>query len=236
MHAETLQRFPEDPRLLLYAAQFHFKHRRYEQALELFKKTAASSPAYAVVANPRITETLGELGEHEVALAQFRALLERDWSTRDPDDVAHHMYAPAMRWAERSGYHLQALVWTDAWLRFTNGVVTFRRSLPIFLTAGRCALSLGRTADAYAHFKRAAAVYGAWLIDTQRSELSLRDMARTSALVALAALLAGETQEVEPWLATARSQAAHAKSRLTLWAASRSHSIRIGSPSGANRP
>lgn len=208
LHVEAVQRFPEDYLILVHAGRYQFARGNHEEALGYFQRTAAASRSGALIAESLVAETLGMLGDDAEALRLFRELLARNWRTQMPDMVAQGVFTPAMRWAERSGHHLQALRWADDWVeKYTIGVVTYKDAVPIYLSAGRSALSIGEPLLAYRHFKRAAATYAAWLIEPDTAQLRLRDMARANALVALAALLAGELDDVEPWLATARSQA-----------------------------
>lgn len=207
LHVEAVQRFPDDYLTVLHAGRYAFAHGKYEEALDHFQRAATLSPHGRITAPPLVAETLGMLGDDAEALRLFEELLSQDWSKQKPDVVAQCVFAPAMRWAERSGHPLQALRWINSWFKYTKGVITYKDAIPLYLAAGRSALIIDEPALAYHHFKQAAATYAAWLIEPDNAQLRLRDMARTNALVALSALLAGRLEDVEPWLATARNQA-----------------------------
>lgn len=208
LHVEAAQRFPSEYLVLLHAGRYHLARGQHVEALDCFQAASALSERGALVADPLIAETLGALGDDAEALRLFKELLSRNWRSQAQDVVAQCVFTPAMRWAERSGHHLQALRWADDWVeKYTAGVITYKDSIPIYMVAGRSALTVGEPALAYKQFKRAAATYAAWLIETDQAEVRLRDMARTNAFVALSALLADQVDDVENWLSTARSQA-----------------------------
>lgn len=179
---------------------------QHEQALAALD-LAARSPRQVRYAEPLIAEVIGASGNHDEALARFKSILDRDWSREPLSFISEAIFAPAVRWAEENGQLLWVLSWADLWLA-KYGPSNHGEAAPLFEAAGRAALSLREYERAHLYHIHAAAAHAAQFQSSDSADLNLRMVARTNAMTAFSALLAGRIGDVPVWLETARSQAA----------------------------
>lgn len=203
---EALKVFPQVGGILLEAGRYYQGRGLYNDAFRSFE-AAMRIPDQSLIAEALRAEVVGAAGNSDEALRLFRELLARDWSGRRPASVARTIFQPAVRWAEASGQYLRVMGWAEEWLdRVAGGVYALSGAIPIFEAAGRSAFSIGEYDLSYMFYTRAAAAHVTHFSEAPL-EINLRDVARNSAMTALAAVLAGRPEEVDAWLSVARSQA-----------------------------